>query len=137
MPSIEIESVLDNEHMWQSLLELFCKFVLFMILILPFILRSLPFLLLRKSPLAEIFMPKDQYNLFLYRNNRYITIRYHPIWLVIDVIRCFLVPAWIAVPAGIVCCIVIQDIFLESFILVIRLLFNCRSQLVLQRVRHL
>jgi hypothetical protein len=125
LPFNEIEW--NSEHIWLSLLILLCQFMLFIILSIPFILlRNLPVILLRKFLLPEIFMPKDQYNLFLYRNNRYMTIRYHPVWFVKDVIRGFLIPAWIAVAAGIVCYLVIQDILWRSFMLVIGVCFHAR-----------
>jgi hypothetical protein len=65
-------------------------------------------------------MPRDQYILYLYRNNRYVHIRYHPIWFIKDVIRGLLIPAWIALAAGIVCYLVLLDILWGSFNLVLR-----------------
>jgi len=91
-----------------------------------YIIRRLPVILLHSFLLREISMPKEQYILFLYRNNRYLHIKYHPIWFIKDVIRGLLIPAWICLTAGIVCYLMLQDILWVSFNLVRRKLHKDR-----------
>jgi hypothetical protein len=56
-------------------------------------------------------MPIDQYIMFQYRNNPYFgNVSYHLLYFVKDIIRGILIPAWIAVAAGIVGYIAVLDI---------------------------
>lgn len=75
--------------------------------------------LLRGLVLPEIFMPVDQYTLFLYRNNRFVTIKYHWIWVIKDIVRGILIPAWIALATAIVCYFVALDVIWELSYLVL------------------
>jgi hypothetical protein len=75
------------------------------------LVAGLPIDILRGIVLPEICMPIDQYIRYQYRDNPYFgKVSYHPIWFVKDVIRGTLIPAWIAVAAGIVGYLVVLDI---------------------------
>ncbi|EHK22977.1 uncharacterized protein TRIVIDRAFT_222235 [Trichoderma virens Gv29-8] len=77
-----------------------------------FAIRILPALLLRYCLVPEILYPRYQWFLFQYRHNRYMTIKYHPILFIIDIIRFALIPVWIVLAACIICFFVLLDVFL-------------------------
>jgi hypothetical protein len=82
---------------------------------------ELPIFILRRLVLPEICMPIDQYILYQYRNNPHLYIYYHPVWVVRDIIRGVLIPAWIGVAAGIVVYLVVLDILVQCLRQVARL----------------
>jgi hypothetical protein len=88
-------------------------------------ISGLPIVILRNLVLPEICMPIDQYIMYQYRHNPYANVNYHPVWFIKDVIRAFLIPAWIAVAVGIVAYLVVLDILYGSLLLVHGLLCWC------------
>jgi hypothetical protein len=78
--------------------------------------------ILRKFLLPEICMPIDQYIMFRYRNNRYVTIKYRPIYFVKDIIRGILIPVWIPVAALMVCFLMVREILYAILKLIVLLI---------------
>ncbi|KAH8587293.1 hypothetical protein B0O99DRAFT_656496 [Bisporella sp. PMI_857] len=79
-------------------------------LCIPIIFRGIPIFILRGFLLHKIYMPRDQYILYLYRDNRFMHVKYHPVWFVKDVIRAIFIPAWLALATSIICYLVLLDI---------------------------
>ncbi|KAI0382261.1 hypothetical protein F5Y04DRAFT_288018 [Hypomontagnella monticulosa] len=83
-----------------------------------YVTRILPALAMRRWLLPEILYPRYKWLLFLYRHNRYVTIKYHPILFVTDFIRFTLIPAWVVLALCIVCYFPILDMLIGILILI-------------------
>jgi hypothetical protein len=100
------------------------------------LVAELPVDILRRLVLQEICMPIDQYIMYQYRNNPYFAdVTYRWFWVVRDVIRGTLIPAWVAVAIAIVGYLMVLDLIIFC-ILVLGKLFRQLKLRILKDNNH-
>jgi hypothetical protein len=73
-----------------------CEALILIPIIIPYILVTLPVVIVEKLLIPEILFPRDQWIMSRYIGNKYVNIQWHPLAFVRDGFRLLLLPVWVA-----------------------------------------